>query len=291
MKDSYVRTVKYNLVYIKEMLYDVFEEYNDIKEQKRILKDRLFELENEYSNIKSNKKGKSKLCSSIETDIDTVRTSINELEYNISPETKMKYIYIMSALKNDKVITVEQYGDLIKLFKQKNLDEFAIVKLLESLRIHNVIANCKKQDIAIDYDRLYETMDILNSGYEVIDIDEDHYYYDETIALLNAKRIIRSYRNKNLDDAYNRLNPSQYIDRNEYIYILQNCLNYIKGDMQSFVKRLSVIENYNTKTLRAYLIEQYKYSLDFYLKVRELLDNEIDFDEDRDYGSNTKRMF
>lgn len=276
MGKGYIKTNKLGLTYIKELIYDVLEEYNRTDYEKRVYEMYLQDLEDKYIDFStSDEESERLLCSYILKEMSDIKKSINNLKYNITNSQKEKYVEIMDAIKFDDIITSEQYGYLIDLFKMNNFDDKKIVKLLEYVKVHNIITNCIDKKYTIKFSKAYEVLDIIDSGYEKFEklyINEDNKNQLDNY----VNNIIKFYKLKDLDNCklYLEYIHDRYSIENEYKYILINILQYIRNDMINISTELCVLKNYQDKQKRDELVINYKEILGFYKLVRNALDHE-----------------
>lgn len=194
----------------------------------------------------------------------------------LSDEDIKNYNNILNSFKNGKEINHEQYEILLRFFKSKNLTDKEIIILLEKIKQHNIRTHIEK----IDNTKLFETLNIINSGFEIFD----------DISWISSKRkvqldsLIESIKTqKDIDDITIQMLPfykgnllfDDDYTKSEVIYLYTNLLKYYQNELYEINSTLSILDNYQEKDFRQGIIKDYKKLLESYKFLRNTMDTEL----------------
>lgn len=307
--DAYVKTDKLGIGFIKQLIYEEIQTYFETEAKAAKLSREISSLEKLYSFMS---KEEFDACKEIAPDIyksldKKIRKKTKEhisIQYNISSETKTKYIDIMRALKGTEIIVPDQFYLLIDLFDRKNFSDKTKIILLEYIRMHNIISKLSIQGRKINYGKLYEIIDIAKAGYEDInDVHIDSDRKNEMNSLINSIKLyfhsVEPDNIINLLPSYNsNLTFSSGYSKSDFEYIMTNILKLIRDELFTSGQDIINYKNYQDRELRTLLVEQYYNNLRLYNLVRNKYDSGISkyendyliFDEITKEVPNTKNI-
>lgn len=293
--ENYVKTDKLNINYIKQLLYEENQKYLEIDTERRKLSDEIFNLERLSASIT---KPEFNICREIAPDlyklldkkIDSKNKKLKSIEYNISFETKTKYLEIMRCFKEYLPINNEQFFLLVDLFERKQFSDKEKIILLEHVRMNNIIANLKMQNRKINYNKLYEVINIANAGYETF--EDVHIESDRKPEMNNIIELFKSYfqsmQIENVLDLLptykSNLTFTSGFSVDDFDYIMTNILNFVRDELFKAGNEIINFKNYKDRELRTLLVDQYYEYLNTYNIIRNNYDNSLN-KYNRDYSS------
>lgn len=220
---------------------------------------------------------------------DIKKEKLIELDNMTPPITEEKfanYRNVSFSFYKNQPIGQNEYKIIIDFLKEKGYNEEEIIVLLERVRIRNVFLDLNKNGRKLNEREAYRTLDIIQMGYEQIDIP----FYEGinknkiNVMLDTCKTLLVDY---NFNNAKLALPDFDGIDgftygytKDEFEYLMTNLLKYYQEQMINCYKGIIMLENYTDKEYRKYIVEEFYKLVKLYNNIRDYMYNSID-----DYNS------
>ena len=194
---------------------------------------------------------------------------------------------IRTNLRFKKNITSKQYNLLLKIFDLNNLPEKEQIEFLEVIKNFNIENHLKSQNARMDFNKKYSITDMLDIGFERINIP---YLGDDSSRKSQIQNLIDSIfnllNNWDFKDEFNiaqifptydgGLRFSHDYNKTEFRFIYESLLLRYQELIYESVKEMSILENYKDKEYRDYVYAEYDKYLSIYKYIREKLDKSIE---------------
>ena len=192
-----------------------------------------------------------------------------------------QYKDIEYNLRSWNIINSYQYETLINLFKEKGIDEKERIILLERIKQHNIIAHKKGNNERFSFQKSYEIIDMITSGYELIEVpsiesqrkneinDFCDILYDQrnSISIDDIMRYLPHYEG-------NLIFSGNYT-KEEFDYFIFNLLKKLQDNMFFNANEIKHQDMYHEKDIRDLIREDYYNDLKIYNMVRAFYDEGI----------------
>ena len=206
---------------------------------------------------------------------------LQEIESPFSEETFNNYRTLLFDFKDNQVVGYHGYETAKKLLQKSNFSEREIIILLEKIKINNILVNMKRKGLKINKEEIYKVIDIINFGYEKIDVS----YYDgkninKLDNLIETCKLV--FRELDFDLVKSLLPEFDGIDgftqgytKEEFEYVMKKLLIYVQNQLFDTYKDLTSMEFYEDKEMRNCLVEDYYNDLNLYNSIRSYMDDEL----------------
>jgi len=222
-----------------------------------------------------------KMCSYLKEVYTKKIIELNNYNQRITLDELIELKRIRNSFKFKKNITSHHYILLIKLFDFNNINDVELIRFLEVIKTYNTKTHAKNKNIKIDYSKLNGVTNLINSGFEYIEIP---YIEDKSMKtqLDNLVNSIIQVANTSFEDSILMLpnysgeftfGDSLSID--DFKYLINSLLKYYQNIHLDLIQEITKLENYEDKGYRNLIVEEYKKIVYRYNFLREYYFKEL----------------